>query len=254
MALKAITREVSPSMEACELTHVARQAIDIARARSQHAEYCERLRGLGAEVVTLPAEPDYPDSVFVEDPAVVLGEIVMMTRMGAASRRGESESLARELERHRPLRWMTEPATLDGGDVLRVGSTLFVGCPGRTNTEGIRQLAAEAAGVGFRVQPVVVQGALHLKSGASYLGEDTVLIHRAWVDPAAFAGLRLVDVPDGEEQAANVLAIGDTVLVAEGFPRTAEAIGRLGRKVRVVDNSEVRKAEGALTCCSLLLE
>ena len=241
-------------MEACELTHVARQPIDIVRARRQHAEYCECLRGLGAEVITLPAEPDYPDSVFVEDAAVALGDIVLMTRMGAASRRGESESLARELERHKPLRWMTEPATLDGGDVLSAEHTLFVGCSGRTNTEGIRQLAAEAARVGFRVQPVVVCGALHLKSGASYLGEDTVLIHRPWVDPAAFAGLRLVDVPEGEEAAANVLAIGETVLVAEGFPGTAKAIERLGRKVRVVDNSEVRKAEGALTCCSLLLE
>ena len=254
MPLTAITREVSPAMQACELTHVARQPIDIARAREQHKIYCKCLRDSGAEVITLPADPDYPDSVFVEDAAAALGEIVLMTRMGAASRRGEAQSLARELERHRPLRWMTEPATLDGGDVLRVGQTLFVGCSGRTNAEGIRQLSAEARLSGLRVQPVEVRGCLHLNSAASCLDAETVLIHRPWVDWEAFAGVRLVDVPEGEEPAANVLAVGETVLVSAGFPRTADAIEALGWKVKAIDNSELRKAEGALTCCSLLLE
>jgi len=253
MAWTAITREVSPSMEACELTHLPRRPIDIARAREQHAAYCECLRELGAKVITLPAEPDYPDAVFVEDPAVVLDEAVMMTRPGAPARRGEAESLARELERHLPLRWMRAPATLDGGDVLRVGRTLFVGFSARTNAEGIRQLSAEAGRFGLRVQPVTLRECLHLKSGASYVGDDTVLIHRPWVDAPAFAGLRLVDVPAGEEEAANVLALGEAVLVAQGFPRTAEAIEAAGRKIKVIDNSELRKAEGALTCCSLLL-
>jgi dimethylargininase len=253
MKLTAVTREVSPSMEACELTHLDRQTIDIARAREQHAAYCDCLRELREEVITLPAEPDYPDAVFVEDPAVVLDEAAIMTRMGAESRRGETESLARELARHRPLVWMKAPATMDGGDVMRVGRTLFVGLSARTNAAGIRQLASESERFGYRVQPVAVHGCLHLKSGASYLGEDTVLIHRPWVDAAAFAGLKLVDSPEGEAEGANVLAIGEVVLVAEGFPKTAHRIERLGRKVRVLDNSELRKAEGALTCCSLLL-
>src|ERR1051326_7151075 len=117
--LVAVTREVSPAMEACELTHFERQPIDIARARAQHAAYREQLRGLGLSVLELPAEPAFPDSVFVEDPAIVLDEVAIMTRPGAESRRGESASLAAALAPYRPLRWMQPPATLDGGDILR---------------------------------------------------------------------------------------------------------------------------------------
>jgi dimethylargininase len=249
----AITREVSPTMGACELTHFARQPIDISAARRQHGAYCDCLRDLGLDVITLPAEPDFPDAVFVEDPAIVLDEIALMTRMGAESRRGESESLARELAKHRPLCWMAAPATLDGGDVMRAGRTLYVGVSSRTNADGIRQLAAEAEKCGYRVQPVAVRGCLHLKSAASWLGDDTVLVHRASVDEAAFRGLRLIDAPAGEEAGVNVLLVGNAALVAAGFPRTAECIAALGREVRVVENSELRKAEGALTCCSLIV-
>jgi dimethylargininase len=252
--LTAITRELSPSMEACELTHFERQPINIGRAREQHAAYQVCLRELGLRVITLPAEPDYPDAVFVEDPAVVLDEIAVMTRMGAESRIGEGETLARELSKYRTLRWMREPATLDGGDVIVDGRTIFVGLSARTNADGIRQLAAEAEPHGYRVQPVAVHGCLHLKSGASWLGEDAVLIHRPWVDAAAFAGWKLVDAPPGEEWGANVLLVAGTVLVSEGFPKTAELIAKLGRKVRLLDNSELRKAEGGLTCCSLIFD
>jgi dimethylargininase len=250
--LTAITREVSPSMEECELTHFQRQTIDIGLARAQHAAYCACLRELGIRVISLPAEPEFPDAVFVEDPAIVLDEVAVMTRLGAESRRGETESLARELEKHRTLRWMKAPATLDGGDVLRAGRTLFAGHSGRTIAAGIQQLAAAVEPFGYRVKPVAVSGCLHLKSGASYVGEDAVLVHRPWVDAGAFAGMRVLHAPAGEEWGANVLQIGNTVLVAAGFPRTAELIAGLGREVRVVDNSEVRKAEGALTCCSLI--
>ncbi|HTP36211.1 MAG TPA: arginine deiminase-related protein [Candidatus Acidoferrales bacterium] len=253
MPLTAITREVSPSMDRCELTHLQRQSIDLARAREQHAAYCACLRALGANVITLPAEPDFPDAVFVEDPAVVLDEIAVIVRPGAVSRQGEAASLARELQRHRPLAWMKEPATLDGGDVIRADRTLFVAHSTRTNGDGLRQLEAQATHFGYRVQAVPVRGCLHLKSAASYLGGDLLLIHRPSIDTAPFGGLRLIDVPAGEEQAANVLAVGETVMVAAGFPRTAELIEQLGRRVSVIDNSELRKAEGALTCCSLLL-
>jgi dimethylargininase len=147
---------------------------------------------------------------------------------------------------------MREPATLDGGDVMRAGRTLYVGQSGRTSAAGIAQLAAEAEPVGYRVLPVAVQGCLHLKSACSYLGDGMVLVYRPWVDAGAFAGLRLIDAPDAE--AVNVLRIGETVLVAEGFPRTGEAIDGLGLRVRALDNSEIRKAEGALTCCSLIFE
>jgi dimethylargininase len=248
--LTAITRAVSPSMDACELTFLERHAIDISRARAQHAAYEACLRELGVTVISLPAEPDFPDAVFVEDPAIVLDEIAVMTRTGAESRRGESATLARELERFRALRWMRAPATLDGGDVMRAGKTLYVGQSGRTSADGIAQLAEEIAPFGYDVRAVDVRGCLHLKSACSYLGDGMVLAYRPWIDAAAFAGLRVIDAPDAD--AVNVLRIGDTVLVAEGFPRTASLIRELGLQVRTLDNSEIRKAEGALTCCSLL--
>jgi len=250
--LKAITRAVSPSMEACELSFLEREAIDIGRAREQHCAYEACLRELGVEVISLPAEAEFPDAVFVEDPAIVLDELAVMTRTGAESRRGEAASLARELERYRPLRWLREPATMDGGDVMRAGRTLYVGHSARTSAAGIQQLAAEVEPFGYRVRPVEVQGCLHLKSGCSYLGDGMVLAYGPWVDVGAFAGLRVIEAPDAE--AVNVLRIGDTVLVAEGFPRTAECIAGLGLRVRALDNSELRKAEGALTCCSLLFD
>jgi dimethylargininase len=250
--LSAITREVSATMESCELTHFARQPIDIALARRQHAAYRDCLRELGLHVIELPAEDAFPDAVFVEDPAIVLDEIAVIARSGAESRRGEAESIARELAQYRTLHRMEAPATLDGGDVMLADRTLFVGHSARTNAAGIQQLAAAVEPHGYRVQPVAVEGCLHLKSAASWAGDNTVLIHRPWVDTEAFAGMRLIDVPPSEEAAANVLLIGDSVLAAAGFPATADLITRLGRKVRLVDNSEIRKAEGALTCCSLI--
>jgi dimethylargininase len=247
--LTAITRAVSPTIAACQLTFREREAIDIALAREQHRAYEMCLAELGVEVISLGAEPDYPDAVFVEDAAIVLDEMAVMTRPGAASRRGESESLARVLERYRSLCWLREPATLDGGDVMLAGKTLFVGVTARSNAAGIGQLAAAVEAFGYRVRPVAVRGCLHLKSACSYIG-DAVLVHRPWVDEAAFAGMRLVDVP--EECGANVLAVGETVLVPAAAPRTAELLRGMGRQVKLLDNSELMKAEGALTCCSLI--
>ena len=236
-------------MEGCELTFLKREAIDIARAREQHRGYEDCLRELGLEVISLPAESDYPDAVFVEDAAIVLDEVAVMTRLGAESRRGESESLARALAPYRELRWMSDPATMDGGDVMLAGRTFYVGVTARSNAAGIGQLAAIVEPFGYRVQPVVVHGCLHLKSACSYIG-DAVLVYRPWVEIEAFAGLRLVDVP--EESGANVLDAGGSALVASTAPRTAELLSRMGRQVRVLDNSELMKAEGALTCCSLV--
>ena len=250
--LTAITRAVSPTLNRCELTHIAREPIDLARAVEEHHAYQQCLRDLGLRVIELPAEPDYPDAMFVEDPVVVLDEIAVIARMGARSRRGEAESLARALEPYRLLRHLREPATLDGGDVMRVGRMLYVGHSARTNGAGIQQLAAEVEPFGYRVCPVEVKGCLHLKSGASWLGGDAVLAHREWVDAGAFHGMRVLDVPEGEEAGANVLLIGNTVLVAAGFPRTVGLICGLGREVRELDVSELMKAESGLTCSSVI--
>jgi dimethylargininase len=247
----AITHAVSPAMNGCELAYLERTAIDIPRAGRQHRAYQKCLRDLGLEVIELPAEPDYPDSVFVEDPVVVVDKVAVIARTGAESRRGEADGLARALAPYRPLRWMREPGTLDGGDVLRAGKTVYVGQSQRTNAEGIAQLRDFLSPFGYRVQPVAVSGCLHLKSGACALDEETVLINRSWVDAGAFDGLRLVDVP--EPGAADVLALGRTVILPDCFPKTRQLIEQLGYTTCPLDVSEFMKAEGAVTCLSVIL-
>ena len=205
-------------------------------------------------MVSLPAEPELPDSMFVEDPAVVTAEVAVMTRMGAESRRREAETLAPALARYRPLHWMREPATLEGGDVLRIGKSVFAGLSARTNQVGVEQLAAELGPFGYSVRPVAVSGCLHLKSAVCYLGEDTVLANTNWFDTEVLEDLQVVVVPAEEPHAANVLAIGNTVLVSAAFPRTADLLSRMGWNVRTLDISELMKAEAGLTCSSILLE
>jgi dimethylargininase len=250
--LAAITRAVSPNINRCELSHVARQPIDVEKAVEQHKQYEDCLRELGVAVISLVAEPDLPDSMFVEDPTVVVDEIAVMARMGADSRRNESESLATVLARFRRLRWLREPATLEGGDVLRIGSTVFVGLSRRTNREGIAQLEAELRPLGYSIHPVPVRGCLHLKSACSWLGDEMILANPDWVDTSLLRGFRIIDVPRNEPRAANVLAVGGTVLVPAAFPATAELLQSLGRKVRPLDISELMKAEAGLTCSSIL--
>ena len=250
--LTAITRAVSPAIDRCEIGFIERLPIDLAKANEQHRRYEALLAELGANVVSLPAEPDYPDSVFVEDPAVVLDEVAIMTRMGAESRRGESASLARAIEPYRPLRWLREPATLEGGDVMRIGRTLYVGVSQRSNREGIEQLTAELAPFGYSVAPVPVRGALHLKTACCSLGNGAILANRAWLDLAPLAQFRIVDVAPGEGRGANVLEVGGSVIIPASFPRTAELLDREGLRVRPLDVSELMKAEAGVTCCSLL--
>src|SRR6185369_7853922 len=189
-------------------------------AEEQHRQYQACLAELGAHVEELPAAPDLPDSVFVEDPAIVLDEIAVITRMGALSRRGEHDSLARALAKYRELHHIVEPGTLEGGDVMRVGKTLYVGYSRRTNVAGIQHLAGLLHPLGYFVVPVEVRGCLHLKSACCYIGDDTVLVNRTWMDPDALCGLKMLDVPAEEPRGANALRIGNTVLMPAAFPRT----------------------------------
>jgi dimethylargininase len=252
MPLTAITRAVSPSMNDCQLAFMERQPIDIGKAIAQHDQYEACLASLGIAVVSLPAVPDLPDAVFVEDPAIVLDEIAIMTRMGAESRRGESASLAEAVARFRPLRWIAEPGTLEGGDVVRIGSTLFVGRSARSNDAGIAQMARELAPLGYAVRAVEMQSCLHLKSACTYLGRDTVLANRDWVDLGPFENARAIDVAPGEPAAADVLAIGDSAIIPASFPETARILDRAGWRVLAIDVSELQKAEAGVTCMSLI--
>ena len=252
--LIAITRKVSAGLANCQLSYIARQAIDLEKARGQHQAYEDLLGRLGVRVVSLPEEPDLPDSVFVEDPAVVLDEIAVICPLGTEARRKETPSIAAALEKYRKLAYVKLPGLLEGGDVLRIGKKVFVGVTKRSNPEGIRQLAVIVGRFGYEVTAVPVRECLHLKSGVSYLGRDTMLANRAWFDAPRSAGFEWLEVDPAEPHGGNVLVVGDTVVVAASFPKTRARIEASGFKVVSLDISELQKAESGLTCSSLIFE
>lgn len=250
--LIAVTREVSPRVAECELTHLARAPIDVERARAQHRQYQAVLLELGCNLIRLPAEPALPDSVFVEDAAIVLDDLAVITRPGAPSRRAETGSVSDVLKPYRNLFYIEVPGTLDGGDVLQLGKTVFVGQSQRSNVQGIEQLRRILADFGYRVVPVPLHGCLHLKSAVTKVADATLLINRTWVDERPFSTFRLIEVDSAEPFAANALLIGNAVIYPEAFPRTRERLEAQGIKVRTVDASELAKAEGGVTCSSLI--
>ena len=252
--LTAITREPARSLERCELSYVERRAIDAGRAAAQHREYRRALGECGARVVALPAAEELPDSVFVEDTAVVLDELAILASPGVASRRAEVPLVEAELARHRRLVRVELPATLEGGDVLRVGRRLFVGLTPRTNRAGVEALRALSAPYGYEVVPVVPRGCLHLKTACTAVGDGTILLNPEWVDPAHFREYERLAVHPSEPWAANTARVGLHLLVGAAFPRTAELLTRRSLAVRPVDVSEFAKAEGGLTCMSLILD
>jgi dimethylargininase len=247
-----VTRGVPRTLGRCELTFLEREPIDVDRAVAQHADYTALLRDLGLEVLEIPADPAFPDCCFVEDVAVVLDRLAVLTRPGAPSRRGEIPSVEDVLARFRPLARIEAPATLEGGDVLEVASRLFVGTSPRTNAAGRERLRELAEPLGYRVIEVPVTGCLHLKSAVTALGEDRVLANPAWIEVTSLRGLEVIPVASEEPGAANVLRVNDTIVAHSGFPRTVDRIAALGLDVRPLDVSEFLKAEAALTCKSLL--
>lgn len=250
----AVTRAVSPSFAQCELTHIERVPIDLEVAKGQHQAYEHALTRLGVSVVSLPAEADLPDSVFVEDTAVVLDEIAIMMRPGAASRRPEVAGIAQTLERYRPLAWIAEPGTIDGGDVLRIGKTIYVGLSTRSDAGGIEALRAIVAPLGYSVIGVPLTGCLHLKSAATLITDDILLVNTQWLNSDIFTGLQFVHVHPDEPFAANALRVADALVYPKAFPRTLERIAGFIKHIELVDVSELAKAEGAVTCCSLIAD
>ncbi len=252
--LHAITRKVSRSIVDCELTHLERAPIDIGRARQQHSKYEQTLQGLGLVVVSLPEEPGLPDSVFVEDCAIVLDECAIITRPGARSRRPETASIAAALAPYRELATIQEPGTVDGGDVLTVGRKIHVGLTTRSNRSAIEQMQEFVKPYGYSVQGVPVSGCLHLKSAVTQVAEDTLLINPAWVDKETFPHMDFIEIDPTEPYAANALEIGRSVIYQPAFPKTIERLEAVGIHPILVDQSELAKAEAALTCCSLVFE
>jgi dimethylargininase len=248
--LHALTRLPSPALPRCELTHIAREPIDLARAEAQHAAYRAALEKAGARVSLLPALADYPDSCFVEDTAVLLPELVIRTRPGAPPRQGEVALIAAHLPADRPHITIAAPGTLDGGDVLVVGHDIFIGLTARSNAEAVAQVAQATAPHGYRTVGVPLAGALHLKTAASALPDGRVLVNTDWLDPAIFARPHVASVP-GEPFAANSLTVGQTLFHAAGTA-TAARLADAGFNVIQLDISEFAKAEAGLTCLSLV--
>jgi dimethylargininase len=249
----AITRDISPAIEHCELTHLERTTIDLTRARAEHEAYESVLRELGCQIQRLPAGPDMPDSVFIEDAAIVLDELAVITRPGAESRRVETAAVAQAVREYRPVAAILAPGTLDGGDVLRIGKRLFVGAGYRSNDEGIAQLRTIVMSQGYSVEAVPFEGCLHLKSAVSIVADDLLLLNPAWVDAARFGSMRTIETDPDEALAANALMVGSTVIYPREHRATLKRLQAAGRDVRPVAAGELAKAEGGVTCCCLLV-
>lgn len=253
MSRWAIVRSVPASFARALSAEPPRSPIDVARARAQHADYLAALAGAGVELVEVATDEDCPDCCFVEDVAVVVEGTALVTRPGAPSRRAEVDPVAAALATRLEVVRMEAPATLDGGDCLRLGRTIYVGRSQRTSSDGIARLAEVAGARGLVVVPVeLAPGFLHLKSFCSALGDDAVLLAEGTISAAVFAGARVIQVPAGERHASNAVAVGGIALVAAGAPASRALVEAAGFSAVPVDTSELRKADGALTCLSIV--
>ncbi|MBV6451932.1 MAG: N(G),N(G)-dimethylarginine dimethylaminohydrolase [Anaerolineales bacterium] len=251
--LIAVTRDVSPRFNECEITHIDRSPIDINIAQAQHHGYVQALKELGCAVLELPSEADLPDSVFVEDAAVILSEVALLTRPGADSRKPETESIARALAPYRELVRIEAPTTVDGGDVLVIGKKIFVGMSTRSNRNAIEQMNQLLGKYDYRTQGVELRDCLHLKSAVTRVDDETLLINRKWVDVEIFEGYKLIDIDPAEPHAANCLPLNGSLIFPTAFPNTTSRLEACGYKIKPVTVDELAKAEGAVTCCSLIV-
>ena len=249
----AFTRAVSATIDQCELTHMAREPIDAVRAQTEHAAYEAALTALGCTVQRLPPLPHHPDAVFVEDTAVILPEVAIITRPGALSRRAETESVAAALAAYRPLRVIEPPGTLDGGDVLVMGKQIFVGAGGRSNEDGIGQLRVLLARYGYTITAVPLRGCLHLKTAVTQVAAGTLLLNPDWIDPTFFAHFDTIATDPAEPFAANALLLEQCLIFPERYTRTQQRLAAHGIATYPVPAAELAKAEGGLTCCSLIV-
>ncbi len=252
--LTAITREVSPAINECELTNLEREPINYERACEQHKQYVTALYSLGLEVQTLPADSHLPDSVFVEDTALVLDECAVITRPGADSRKPEIDSIIKVLTPYRKLFQIKAPARVDGGDILRVGKKIYVGLSTRSDHNAIEQMQEYLRPYGYEVKSVTVTGCLHLKSAVTQVTEDTLLINPEWVGKDHFSGMKFIEIDPSEPYAANAVMIGETIIYPTSFPKTQKRLEAAGIHMVMVDADELAKAEGAVTCCSLIFK
>ena len=253
-AFAAITRGVSRSIGECQLTHRSREEINYEKACFQLEQYCGLLGSWGVNVMPVAARDSHPDCCFVQDTAVVLDEVCVIASMGADTRRGEVAGVEKVIAPFRKIRHIFSPATLDGGDVVQFGKRLFVGLSTRTNARGIAALAEIVKCFGYTVIPVVVNGGLHLTTGCGIVNDETVLLNPRWLDAFAFSGLRQLYVPEDEPWAANTIRVDNNVCLEEGAPQTVDLVEPYAGNIATLDISEFRKAEGSLSCLSLIFK
>jgi len=249
----ALTREVSPAIDRCQLTHLLRTPIDLRRVQAQHEAFERALVQLGCTIRRVPPAPDLPDAVFVQDAALVFDELAVITRPGAESRRAETATVATALAPFRPLRSIEPPGTLDGGDVVCLERSVFVGRTARTNDEGARQLADMLQPRGYSVRSVTPSGCLHLQTAVTPVADRVLLVNPEWIDAKVFRDLEVIEVDAAESFGANALRVGEAIVYPAAFPRTRARLEERGLKVLTVDVSELAKAEGGVTCCCILV-
>lgn len=227
-----------------------RHTINVAKAREQHRAYRTALKDLGLEIIQLPMDDIHPDSCFVEDNAVVHTRKALICRSAKESRRGEVTAVEEALKDLVKVGRAVEPATVEGGDVIHLENRLVSGQTQRTNAAGIRQMSEWLE---VEVSPVEAPEIMHLKSYATYLGRDTIISTRLFAEHPSFSGMSVIVVPDKEGYAADTLAVGETVLMARGYPKAHELVRTAGFEVVVLDVSEFAKCDGALTCLSIVI-
>ncbi len=245
----ALVREPTPDFANAISNHPQSDCIDFGKALNQHRQYTSALTNAGLSVIHLDPEENFPDAPFVEDPVVILEDKAVLCSMKAETRRGEGDSIVAELERYMAVVHMLPPATLDGGDVLQTDEEIFIGQSARTNLEGIEVLKAFTKKT---ITAVPVLEGLHLKSAATYLGDGKIILDASRVDASAFKNLQIIEVSSKESYSANCLVVGDYVIAPQGYPKLAARIREFGFQVIQIPMSEFEKADGGVTCLSLI--
>lgn len=249
----AVVRGVPSSFDRAITSGATPEPIDVRLAREQHLRYCSALRRAGLSLIKIESDDRFPDCVFVEDTAIVAGSKAIIAEMAAESRRGEADAVEKRLSEFFDIQHLEPPATLDGGDVLRIDERIFVGLSTRTNREAAEQLAAILRPEGFELVTVEVRHVLHLKSACTHVGEDLILLRPGYLDEAPFDAYRTIIVPESESHAGNCVSINGRVLIPTGAPRTRAMLEEHGYTTIELDISESRKADGLLTCSSIIL-
>ena len=252
--VRGITHAVSPNIGRCELTFMERVPIDYDLAVEQHHEYCKMLARRGVAVTTLYDNLSFADCCFVEDTAIVVDELAIIASMGAVSRRSETTAVASELAKYRELVCVSYPSTLEGGDVLQAGKNIFVGLSTRTNHRGIEEVVRILKALDYRIVPVPVRGSLHLTTACSLIDDETVLINPRWADADSFHNFRILNTPEDEPWGANTFRIGETVCLEASFQKTIDMVHDVHDDLEVLNISEFLKAEGGLSCLSLIFQ